>query len=74
MDRDSLRTRGLRLAPVAWAAILPLLMLGPALGKGYVLSYDMVWVPDLTLRNRLPGPRYGPSAGRPLRRDRRCAR
>lgn len=26
------------------------LMLGPALGPGLVLSYDMVWVPDLTLR------------------------
>jgi hypothetical protein len=25
-------------------------MLGPALGPGYVLSYDMVWVPDLALR------------------------
>ena len=55
MDRDSLRTRGLRLAPVAWAAILPLLMLGPALGKGYVLSYDMVWVPDLSLRTDFLG-------------------
>ena len=27
-----------------------LLLLGPALGPGYVLSYDMVWVPELTLR------------------------
>jgi hypothetical protein len=26
------------------------LLLGPALGAGYVLSYDMVWVPDLALR------------------------
>ena len=26
------------------------LLLGPALGRGYVLSYDMVWVPDLALR------------------------
>ena len=29
---------------------LGVLLLGPALGRGYVLSYDMVWVPDLTLR------------------------
>ncbi len=34
----------------AWAAALALLMLGPALGPGYVLSYDMVWVPDLAMR------------------------
>jgi hypothetical protein len=33
-----------------WALVLALLMLGPALGRGYVLSYDMVWVPDLALR------------------------
>ena len=37
-------------APRAWALALALLMLGPALGSGYVLSYDMVWVPDLALR------------------------
>jgi hypothetical protein len=36
--------------PRGWAVILALLMLGPALGPGYVLSYDMVWVPDLALR------------------------
>jgi hypothetical protein len=36
--------------PRAWALVLALLMLGPALGPGYVLSYDMVWVPDLALR------------------------
>lgn len=34
----------------AWAALLPVAMLGPALAPGYVLSYDMVWVPDLALR------------------------
>ena len=33
-----------------WATSLALLMLGPALAPGYVLSYDMVWVPDLALR------------------------
>jgi hypothetical protein len=30
--------------------LLALLLLGPALRPGYVLSYDMVWVPDLALR------------------------
>ena len=32
------------------ALTLAVLLLGPALGPGYVLSYDMVWVPDLALR------------------------
>ncbi len=41
--------------PQAWAAVLPLLLLGPALGRGYVLSYDMVWVPDLALRSDFLG-------------------
>lgn len=36
--------------PDLWAAALAVLLLGPALGAGYVLSYDMVWVPDLALR------------------------
>lgn len=40
----------------AWFAALPVLVLGPALWRsGYVLSYDMVWVPDLTLRPQLWG-------------------
>lgn len=44
--------RGLaREAPVAlWAIALSLLVLGPALGPGYLLVRDMVWVPDLGLR------------------------
>lgn len=33
----------------AWVCLLGLLLLGPALAPGYVLSYDMVWVPDLAL-------------------------
>ena len=33
-----------------WSAVLAVLLLGPALAPGYVLSYDMVWVPDLVLR------------------------
>jgi len=32
-----------------WSGALAVLLLGPALGRGYVLGYDMVWVPDLTL-------------------------
>jgi hypothetical protein len=36
--------------PAAWSLVLAALMLGPALGRGFVLSYDMVWVPDLALR------------------------
>jgi hypothetical protein len=45
----------LRSLPLAWAVLLPLLLLGPALGPGYVLSYDMVWVPDLALRTDFLG-------------------
>ncbi len=33
-----------------WSVALALLLLGPALGRGYVLTFDMVWVPDLALR------------------------
>lgn len=33
-----------------WSLALGLLLLGPALGRGYVLTFDMVWVPDLALR------------------------
>lgn len=50
-----LRDRALAALPLAWAAVLPLLLLGPALGTGYVLSYDMVWVPDLALRSDFLG-------------------
>lgn len=34
----------------AWSLVLTVLALGPALGPGYVLAYDMVWVPDLAVR------------------------
>ncbi len=47
--------RVVRLLPRAWAVLLPLLLLGPALGGGYVLGYDMVWVPDLALRSDFLG-------------------
>ena len=33
-----------------WSLVLAVLLLGPALGPGYVLSYDMVWVRDLAVR------------------------
>ncbi len=45
-DRAALQ----RWLPWAWSTLLALLLLGPALGPGYVLTYDMVWVPDLALR------------------------
>ncbi|KRF17352.1 hypothetical protein ASG90_08665 [Nocardioides sp. Soil797] len=38
------------LLPWAWSFVLAALLLGPALAPGYLLSYDMVWVPDLALR------------------------
>lgn len=41
---------GLRAAPALWSSALAVLMLGGALGPGYVLTYDMVWVPELTMR------------------------
>ncbi|GAA2153093.1 hypothetical protein GCM10009844_37020 [Nocardioides koreensis] len=44
-----------RYLPGAWAVLLPVLLLGPALGVGYVLTYDMVWVPDLALRSDFLG-------------------
>ena len=39
-----------RWLPLVWSLTLALLLLGPALAPGYVLTYDMVWVPDLALR------------------------
>ncbi|MFE6510615.1 hypothetical protein ACFVDI_24025 [Nocardioides sp. NPDC057767] len=44
-----------RVVPTVWAGVLALLMLGPALGPGFVLSYDMVWVPDLALTRDVLG-------------------
>lgn len=38
-----------RWLPPGWALLLAVVLLGRALGPGYVLSYDMVWVPDLSL-------------------------
>ena len=52
--------------PVVWSCLLALLLLGPALAPGYVLSYDMVWVPELDMRSDFLGlatslPRVVPS-------------
>lgn len=44
-----------RYAPAVWALVLALVMLGPALAPGYLLTYDMVWVPDLALRGDFLG-------------------
>ena len=44
------RAHGLAVAgPGLLALALSLLLLGPALAPGFVLTYDMVWVPDLDL-------------------------
>lgn len=47
--------RTLRLAVRLWPVLLTLLILGPALGPGFLLTYDMVFVPDLTLRRDFLG-------------------
>ena len=57
-----------RWLPRAWSFLLALLLLGPALGSGFVLAYDMVWVPDLAMRSDFWGlgtglPRAVPSDG-----------
>ncbi|WP_157544581.1 hypothetical protein [Nocardioides halotolerans] len=45
------RLRVARQAPVVvWALVVALVVLGPALGPGFLLVRDMVWVPDLALR------------------------
>lgn len=44
-----------RWIPYGWVLMLAGLLLGGALGPGFVLSYDMVWVPDLSLRSDLLG-------------------
>lgn len=41
--------------PAAWSTALAVLLLGPALAPGYVLTYDMVWVPQLALRPDMLG-------------------
>ena len=44
-----------RLLVPAWSVGLAVLLLGPALAPGFVLSYDMVWVPHLAMRTQLLG-------------------
>lgn len=56
-----------RLLPDAWAVLLAVLLLGPALGAGYLLTYDMVWVPDLALRGDFLG--LGPALPRAVPSD-----
>lgn len=54
--RQALRMmNGLRCVPMLWAMFLALGLLGPALGSGYVLTYDMVWVPNLAMRSDFLG-------------------
>jgi hypothetical protein len=45
----------LRHLPLLWAVLLAALLLGPALGPGYLLSYDLVWVPHLAMRSDFLG-------------------
>lgn len=49
-SRPAAVTRGVRglLLPL-WVVVLALVVLGPVLAPGYALSYDMVWVPDLSV-------------------------
>ncbi|HYJ67144.1 MAG TPA: hypothetical protein VEX15_05720 [Nocardioidaceae bacterium] len=42
-------SRRVRVLVAAWPWLLALVICGPALAPGYVLSYDMVWVPNLAL-------------------------
>lgn len=56
-----------RLLPDLWAVALAVLLLGPALGVGYLLTYDMVWVPDLAVRGDFLG--LGPALPRAVPSD-----
>ena len=56
-----------RWLPRLWALALTVLLLWPALGRGVVLSYDMVWVPDLALRPDFLG--VGPALPRAVPSD-----
>ncbi|WP_224273976.1 hypothetical protein [Nocardioides lacusdianchii] len=53
--RRRIGATAVRALPVLWPLALAVLMLGGALLPGYVLTYDMVWVPDLTLRGDFLG-------------------
>ncbi len=45
----------MRLAVRAWPWVLASLILAPTMAPGYVLSYDMVFVPDLAMRSDFLG-------------------
>lgn len=47
--------RIIRLLPWGWPVLLTLLITAPLLAPGYVVGYDLVFVPDLTLRLDLFG-------------------
>ncbi|MFG1623421.1 hypothetical protein [Kribbella sp. NPDC049227] len=47
--------RALRVLPWLWPVLLTLLITAPLLAPGYVVGYDMVFVPDLTVRLDLFG-------------------
>lgn len=53
--RKSVGADVIRVLPLLWSGALAVVMLGGALRPGYVLSYDMVWVPDLTLGSHVLG-------------------
>ena len=48
-------TRLARFLPWIWPVLLTVLITAPLLAPGYVVGYDMVFVPDLTLRLDLFG-------------------
>ncbi|MFI6826050.1 hypothetical protein ACIBG5_03015 [Kribbella sp. NPDC050241] len=47
--------RALRVLPWLWPVLLTLLITAPLLAPGYIVGYDMVFVPDLTVRLDLFG-------------------
>ena len=48
-------TRLVPWAPWGWPVVLTVLITAPLLAPGFVVGYDMVFVPDLTLRRDLLG-------------------
>lgn len=52
---DERVTRRMHIAVRSWPWVLALLVMTPLLAPGYVLSYDMVFVPDLAMRSDFLG-------------------